>query len=47
VLVSRSSRDDVSPAIYLVIGALVLLMVYLLAFGSSGTVPPVPPGGSR
>lgn len=47
VVVSRSSRNDVTPAIYLVIAALVLLIAYLLAFGSGHGVPPTFPGGGR
>lgn len=47
VVVSRSSREDVSLAIYLVIGALVLLVGYTLAFGSGHDFPLLLPGGAR
>lgn len=47
VVVSRSSRTDVTPAIYLVIAALVLLVAYLLTFGSGHTVPLTFLGGAR
>ena len=47
VVVSRSSREDVSLAVYLVIGALVLLVAYTLAFGSGQDFPLLLPGGAR